>query len=164
MATRTSTPARSGRASCSRPSGPPGPGGTMHGLRHAHASWLLTGGVDLQVVKERLGHAKIPATEGYRHTLPDAGQTALAAPAPRRHSRDPRSRLPDRCPAVRPPMLRRPGRQTACYRHRYPAISRQRSWSMDRQCSISVTVTRTGRCPICRAGTRPASTPQTLRN
>jgi integrase len=51
----------------------------MHGLRHAHASWLLAGGADLQVVNERLGHAKIPTTEGYLHTLPDAGQAALAA-------------------------------------------------------------------------------------
>ena len=40
-------------------------GGTMHGLRHAHASWLLAGGADLQLVKERLGHAKISTTEGY---------------------------------------------------------------------------------------------------
>jgi Phage integrase family len=54
-------------------------GVTFHGLRHAHASWLLAGGADLQVVKERLGHAKISTTEGYLHTLPDAGQTALAA-------------------------------------------------------------------------------------
>ena len=86
MATRTSMPARSGRASCSRPSGPPGPGGTMHGLRHAHASWLLAGGADPQVVRERLGHAKIPATQGYLHTLPDAGQAALAAPGKIRSS------------------------------------------------------------------------------
>jgi integrase len=61
-------------------------GVTFHGLRHAHASWLLAGGADLQVVKERLGHAKIPATEGYLHTLPDAGQTALAAPGKIRSS------------------------------------------------------------------------------
>jgi integrase len=54
-------------------------GGTMHGLRHAHASWLLAGGADLQVVKERLGHARISTTEGYLHTLPNADQTALAA-------------------------------------------------------------------------------------
>ena len=32
-----------------------------------------------QVVKKRLGHAKISTTQGYLHTLPDAGQTALAA-------------------------------------------------------------------------------------
>ncbi len=54
-------------------------GVTMHGLRHAHASWLLAGGADLQVVKERLGHAKLTTTEGYLHTLPDADETALAA-------------------------------------------------------------------------------------
>jgi integrase len=54
-------------------------GVTFHGLRHAHASWLLAGGADLQVVKERLGHAKISTTEGYLHTLPGADQTALAA-------------------------------------------------------------------------------------
>ncbi|ETK32772.1 tyrosine-type recombinase/integrase [Microbispora sp. ATCC PTA-5024] len=51
----------------------------MHGLRHAHASWLLAGGADLQVVKERLGHASISTTEKYLHTLPDADETALDA-------------------------------------------------------------------------------------
>jgi integrase len=51
----------------------------MHDLRHAHASWLLAGGADLQVVKERLGHASITTTEKYLHTLPDADETALAA-------------------------------------------------------------------------------------
>jgi integrase len=51
----------------------------MHDLRHAHASWLLAGGADLQVVKERLGHASIATTEKYLHTLPDADETALDA-------------------------------------------------------------------------------------
>jgi integrase len=51
----------------------------MHDLRHAHASWLLAGGADLQVVKERLGHASISTTERYLHTLPDADDTALHA-------------------------------------------------------------------------------------
>jgi integrase len=51
----------------------------IHDLRHAHASWLLAGGADLQVVKERLGHASIATTERYLHTLPDADETALDA-------------------------------------------------------------------------------------
>jgi site-specific recombinase XerD len=51
----------------------------VHDLRHAHASWLLAGGADLQVVKERLGHASITTTEKYLHTLPTADLTALAA-------------------------------------------------------------------------------------
>jgi hypothetical protein len=50
-----------------------------HDLRHAHASWLLAGGADLQVVKERLGHASIVTTEKYLHTLPDADESALEA-------------------------------------------------------------------------------------
>jgi integrase len=51
----------------------------VHDLRHAHASWLLVGGADLQVVKDRLGHASIVTTERYLHTLPDADETALDA-------------------------------------------------------------------------------------
>jgi integrase len=51
----------------------------VHDLRHAHASWLLAGGADLQVVKERLGHASITTTEKYLHTLPTADLAALAA-------------------------------------------------------------------------------------
>lgn len=52
---------------------------TPHGLRHAHASWLLAGGADLQVVKERLGHGSITTTGKYLHSLPNAHETALQA-------------------------------------------------------------------------------------
>ncbi len=52
---------------------------TEPGAVHAHASWLLAGGADLQIVRERLGHAGPRATERYLHTLPDADDTALAA-------------------------------------------------------------------------------------
>ncbi|MEU5157079.1 tyrosine-type recombinase/integrase [Glycomyces sp. NPDC021274] len=51
----------------------------MHLLRHAHASWLLNGGADLMVVKERLGHGSITTTERYLHTVANADETALAA-------------------------------------------------------------------------------------
>jgi integrase len=50
-----------------------------HDLRHAHASWLLAGGADLQMVKDRLGHGSISTTEKYLHTLPDADDDALEA-------------------------------------------------------------------------------------
>lgn len=51
----------------------------VHDLRHAHASWLLAGGADIQVVKERLGHGSIKTTERYLHTLPDTDETAVDA-------------------------------------------------------------------------------------
>jgi len=60
---------------------------TMRDLRHAHASWLLAGGADLQVVKERLGHSTIATTERYLHTLPNADRTALNALARTRNRR-----------------------------------------------------------------------------
>ena len=52
---------------------------TPHGLRHAHASWLLAGGADLQMVKERLGHGSIVTTEKYLHALPGGDKAVLAA-------------------------------------------------------------------------------------
>ena len=51
----------------------------FHDLRHAHASWLLAGGADVQTVKERLGHGSLRTTEKYLHTLPDTDNTALDA-------------------------------------------------------------------------------------
>jgi integrase len=51
----------------------------VHDLRHAHASWILAGGADLQVVKDRMGHGSLRTTEKYLHTLPDADETALDA-------------------------------------------------------------------------------------
>jgi integrase len=52
---------------------------TVHGLRHAHASWLLAGGADLEVVKERLGHASIVTTQKYLGTLEGTDETAIDA-------------------------------------------------------------------------------------
>jgi site-specific recombinase XerD len=51
----------------------------VHDLRHAHASWLLAGGADLQVVKQRLGHGSLRTTERYLHTFPEADEAALEA-------------------------------------------------------------------------------------
>lgn len=42
---------------------------------HAHASWLLAGGADIQTVNERLGHTSLRITEKYLHTLPDTDNT-----------------------------------------------------------------------------------------
>lgn len=55
------------------------PGIRTHDLRHAHASWLLAGGADLQSVKERLGHGRITTTETYLHALTNTDDTALTA-------------------------------------------------------------------------------------
>ncbi len=63
-----------------------------HDLRHAHASWLLAGGADLQTVKERLGHGSIVTTEKYLHTLAETDDTALSALATIRQRNRPSER------------------------------------------------------------------------
>lgn len=43
---------------------------TFHGLRHTHASWLLSKGIDIQYVSERLGHKNVAMTlRVYTHLL-----------------------------------------------------------------------------------------------
>ena len=59
----------------------------VHGLRHAHASWLLAGGADIEVVKERLGHASIVTTQKYLnsrvlHQAREKPQVSWSVPAP----------------------------------------------------------------------------------
>jgi len=59
-------------------------------LRHTHASWLLRGGADIQVVKERMGHSAITTTARYLATLPGLDETALDALAKVRNRPRPR--------------------------------------------------------------------------
>ncbi|KRN77459.1 tyrosine-type recombinase/integrase [Weissella minor] len=49
---------------------------SFHGLRHTHASWLLSQGVDTQYVSERLGHSSVTITlEVYTHLLQNKRET-----------------------------------------------------------------------------------------
>lgn len=51
----------------------------FHGLRHAHASLMLAGGVHLKVVSERLGHSAIGITADlYSHVSPTIHEEAAA--------------------------------------------------------------------------------------
>lgn len=53
---------------------------TFHGLRHAHATMLLQGGVHPRIVSERLGHASIGITlDVYSHVLPNMQESAAIA-------------------------------------------------------------------------------------
>jgi integrase len=53
---------------------------TFHGLRHAHATLLLTAGVHPKVVSERLGHSNIAITmDIYSHVLPGLQEQAVIA-------------------------------------------------------------------------------------
>ena len=51
---------------------------TLHGLRHAHATLMLTAGVHPKVVSERLGHSSIAVTmDIYSHVLPGLQEDAV---------------------------------------------------------------------------------------
>ncbi len=53
---------------------------TLHGLRHAHATFLLQKGTHAKIVSERLGHSSIAVTmDIYSHVLPDMQEAAAQA-------------------------------------------------------------------------------------
>lgn len=55
-------------------------GMTLHGLRHAHASLLISQGTHIKVVSERLGHASTAFTmDTYAHLLPGMQESAAEA-------------------------------------------------------------------------------------
>jgi integrase len=50
---------------------------TLHGLRHAHATLFLVGGVSPKVASERLGHSNIAITmDAYSHGIPGLQEAA----------------------------------------------------------------------------------------
>jgi integrase len=56
------------------------PGVSLHSLRHSHASQLLSEGVPITAVSQRLGHRSPNVTLGiYSHCLPDDTQAAAKA-------------------------------------------------------------------------------------
>lgn len=52
----------------------------FHTLRHSHATYLLSKGINPKIVQERLGHAHVSTTlEIYSHVLPTMQKVAVAA-------------------------------------------------------------------------------------
>ncbi len=48
---------------------------SCHWLRHSHASHALSGGCNLRLLQQSLGHSKLETTERYLHINPDSGSS-----------------------------------------------------------------------------------------
>jgi integrase len=54
--------------------------GSLHGLRHAHATALLQARVNPRAVQQRLGHGNVSTTLAtYAHAMPGDDEAAAAA-------------------------------------------------------------------------------------
>lgn len=75
------------------------PSSTLHGLRHAHASYLLSIGYSVADVAARLGDTKETVMKTYAHVLPNT-QNEIAAALDRRKGVDKQSPIDQKSPEI----------------------------------------------------------------